>query len=102
MLLVEAVILPVAVVLYQMPLSNAPWQVVLVMLLGTFGFVTLGTFYAAMASRVRSREVLLPLLLFPMLVPVLIAAVQATTALLSRRRDGRQPHVGAAARRVRR
>lgn len=82
-LLVEAVILPVAVVLYHMPLGNAPFGVIGVMLLGTLGFVTLGTFYAAMASRVRSREVLLPLLLFPMLVPVLIAAVQATAALLA-------------------
>jgi heme exporter protein B len=82
-LLVEAVILPLAVVLYHMPLLNAPWSVLMIMLLGTIGFVTLGTFYAAMASRVRSREVLLPLLLFPMLVPVLIAAVQATSALLN-------------------
>ena len=82
-LLVEVVILPVAVVLYHMPLGNAPFGVIGVMLLGTLGFVTLGTFYAAMASRVRSREVLLPLLLFPMLVPVLIAAVQATAALLA-------------------
>ncbi|HUO51913.1 MAG TPA: heme exporter protein CcmB [Gemmatimonadaceae bacterium] len=82
-LLVEAVILPLAVVLYHMPLERAPWQIVGVMLLGTVGFVTLGTFYAAMASRVRAREVLLPLLLFPMLVPVLIASVQATAAFLS-------------------
>ena len=45
--------------------------------------MTLGTFYAAMASRVRAREVLLPLLLFPMLVPLLVASVEATTALLA-------------------
>jgi heme exporter protein B len=82
-LLVEAVILPLAVVLYHMPLERAPWSIIMVMLLGTLGFVTLGTFYAAMASRVRAREVLLPLLLFPMLVPVLIAAVQATSAFLT-------------------
>jgi heme exporter protein B len=53
-----------------------------VILLGTLGFVTLGTFYAAMASRLRAREVLLPLLLFPMLVPLLIGAVKSTGALL--------------------
>jgi heme exporter protein B len=53
-----------------------------VLFLGTVGFVTLGTVYAAMASRSRAREVLLPLLLFPMLVPVLIAATEATGALL--------------------
>jgi heme exporter protein B len=73
--LVEIVILPVAVVLYHMPLGRAPFAVAGVMLLGTV--------YAAMASRLRSREVLLPLLLFPMLVPVLIAAVQSTAALLN-------------------
>jgi heme exporter protein B len=45
--------------------------------------VTLGTYYAAMASRVRAREVLLPLLLFPMLIPLLVAAVGATKAVLT-------------------
>jgi heme exporter protein B len=54
-----------------------------VLLLGTTGFVTLGTFYAAMASRIRAREVLLPLLLFPMLIPLLVGAVEATTAMMS-------------------
>jgi heme exporter protein B len=54
-----------------------------VLFLGTVGFVTLGTFYSAMASRLRAREVLLPLLLFPMLIPLLIAAVQATGAILA-------------------
>jgi heme exporter protein B len=53
-----------------------------VVVLGTFGFVALGTFYAAMASRSRAREVLLPLLLFPMMVPVLLAATEASGALL--------------------
>jgi heme exporter protein B len=53
-----------------------------VLVLGMVGFVTLGTFYAAMASRLRAREVLLPLLLFPMLIPMLVAAVEATGALL--------------------
>jgi len=81
--LVEAVILPLAVILYHMPLERAPLAVIGVMILGTLGFVTLGTFYAAMASRVRAREVLLPLLLFPMLVPVLIASVEATQAYLT-------------------
>ena len=51
-------------------------------MLGTLGFVTLGPFYAAMASRVRARDVLLPLLLFPMLIPILLGAVVATAAAL--------------------
>lgn len=80
--LVEAVMLPVAALLYGFPLLAAPWRLALVLGLGTLGFVTLGTFYAAMASRLRAREVLLPLMLFPMLIPLLVAAVAATGALL--------------------
>ncbi len=54
-----------------------------VFLLGSVGFVALGTFYASMASRSRAREVLLPLLLFPMLVPVLRASAEASASLLA-------------------
>jgi heme exporter protein B len=71
------------VVLYGVSLAGPLPGFVGVLLLGTFGFVTLGTFYSALSSRSRAREVLLPLLLFPMLVPLLIAAAQATSALLA-------------------
>jgi heme exporter protein B len=81
-LLVEAVMVPVAAVLYHLPLVTPMPGLFGVLLLGTVGFVTLGTFYAAMASRLRAREVLLPLLLFPMMVPLLVAAVGATSAIL--------------------
>lgn len=80
--LVEAVMLPVAALLYGFPLLAMPFRLALVLGLGTLGFVTLGTFYAAMVSRLRAREVLLPLMLFPMLIPLLVAAVIATGALL--------------------
>lgn len=82
-LLVEVVLVPLAIILYDIPVTGTAGLVLLVMFLGTFGFVTLGTFYGSMASRSRAREVLLPLLLFPMLVPVLVAAVEGTTALLA-------------------
>lgn len=81
--MVEAVILPLAAVLFHVPLLPALPGVLATLVLGTFGFVTLGTFYAAISSRSRARDVLLPLLLFPMLVPLLLAAVQATTAYLA-------------------
>ncbi|HEY8468199.1 MAG TPA: heme exporter protein CcmB [Longimicrobiales bacterium] len=81
-LVVEALLVPLAAVLYGLPLLRAAPELVGVFLLATFGFVTLGTFYGAMASRVRAREVLLPLLLFPILVPLLIGAITATGALL--------------------
>jgi heme exporter protein B len=84
-LLVEVVVVPVAIILFQAGgAQGVGWGAPIgVLLLGSFGFVTLGTFYAAMASRSRAREVLLPLLLFPMLVPVLLASSEATQALLS-------------------
>jgi heme exporter protein B len=82
LLLVQLVLVPAAALLYDLPVLEAPGRLAAVLLLGTFGFVTLGTFYAAMASRLRAREVLLPLLLFPMLIPLLVAAVEATSALL--------------------
>jgi heme exporter protein B len=82
-LLMEAVLIPLAAVLYDIPIWRVIAPLSIVLFLGTLGFVTLGTFYSAMASRLRAREVLLPLLLFPMLIPLLIAAVQATGLILT-------------------
>jgi heme exporter protein B len=82
-LLVEAIVVPVAAILFNLPLLGPIGRLAAVLVLGTVGFVTLGTFYAAMASRLRAREVLLPLLLFPMLIPVLIGSVEATTLVVS-------------------
>ena len=82
LLLVEMILLPATALLFGADLARALPRLLLVVLLGTVGFVALGTFYASMASRLRAREVLLPLLLFPMLVPLLVAAVEATSALL--------------------
>jgi heme exporter protein B len=81
-ILVLLALIPIAIVLYDIPVGPSVPLLFVVIFLGTFGFVTLGTFYASMASRSRAREVLLPLLLFPMLVPVLLASVEATSALL--------------------
>lgn len=82
-LLVLLALIPIAIILYNIPLATSAVLLLGVIFLGTFGFVTLGTFYASMASRSRAREVILPLLLFPMLVPVLVASVEATSALLA-------------------
>jgi heme exporter protein B len=79
---VELVLVPVATVLYDLPVLEHAFALAGVIALGTIGFVTLGTFYAALASRMRAREVLLPLLLFPMLIPLLVGAVEATGQLL--------------------
>jgi heme exporter protein B len=80
--LMVAIVVPAGVVLFGVQVP-ARWPSLLgVLALGVVGLVVLGTFYASMASRSRAREVLLPLLLFPMLVPVLLAATTASKALL--------------------
>ncbi|MFN0098449.1 MAG: heme exporter protein CcmB [Gemmatimonadaceae bacterium] len=81
-LILLAVVVAVGLVLFQVAVPSTWPRLLLVLVLGAVGLVTLGTFYGAMASRSRAREVLLPLLLFPMLVPVLLAAMQASRALL--------------------
>ena len=80
--LMLVIVVPIGLVLFQVPVPAAWTKLLLVLLLGVIGMVSLGTFYAAIASRSRAREVLLPLLLFPMLVPVLLAAMEASKALL--------------------
>lgn len=74
--LVEIVALPAFIALYN--LSLRPAALLTVVALGTLGFATVGTLFAAVAANTRAREALLPLLLFPVLVPVIIGAVKAT------------------------
>ena len=80
MLAVELVLIPLAMVLFDVAFLRG--GVLLTMLLGTLGYATLGTLLAAIAVNTRAREVMLPILLLPLLVPLLIAAVQATNGLL--------------------
>ncbi|MEO7647484.1 MAG: heme exporter protein CcmB [Gemmatimonadaceae bacterium] len=80
--LMVAIVVAVGIVLFSVRIPSR-WPTLLgVLALGVVGLVVLGTFYASMASRSRAREVLLPLLLFPMLVPVLVAATTASKVLL--------------------
>ncbi len=80
--LMLVIVVAVGIALFQVRIPSAWPALIGVFVLGAVGLVVLGTFYAAMASRSRAREVLLPLLLFPMLVPVLLAAISASKALL--------------------
>ncbi|MEX0909632.1 MAG: heme exporter protein CcmB [Gemmatimonadaceae bacterium] len=80
--LMVTIVVAVGIVLFSVDIPSR-WPTLLgVLALGVLGLTVLGTFYASMASRSRAREVLLPLLLFPMLVPVLVAATTASKALL--------------------
>ncbi|HEX9030064.1 MAG TPA: heme exporter protein CcmB [Anaerolineales bacterium] len=80
MLLVEAIVLPVYSLLYNTNLLNP--GLFLVVLLGSIGYVTVGTLLSGMAVQTRTRDVLLPILLFPVVLPVLIAAVKGSTGYL--------------------
>jgi len=80
MLVVEAILLPLVTIFFNLTLITGPQ--LLVLFLGTFGFAAVGTSFAAIAVNTRAREVLLPILLFPVLVPVLVAGVKMTGGLL--------------------
>ncbi len=82
MLVAEALILVLFGVLQNLDLWGVLPQLALVGFLGTVGFAAVGTLVAAMASSLRAREVLLPLLLIPLVVPVVLGAVRATEAIL--------------------
>lgn len=80
MLMVEIIVLPIYSVLYNVNLFNP--GLLLVILLGSIGYVAVGTLLAAMAVQARTRDILLPILLFPVVLPVILAAVKASTGFL--------------------
>jgi heme exporter protein B len=80
--LMVAIVVAAGVILFGVTIPDTWPRLIGVMALGIVGLVAMGTFYASMTTRSRAREVLLPLLLFPMLVPVLLAATTASKALL--------------------
>ncbi len=78
---VEVIVVPIAGVMFQAPLLAHPFQLIVLLAAGTVGFAAVGTLFAAMLGRARSRDVLLPVLLYPITVPVIIAGVRGTAAL---------------------
>jgi heme exporter protein B len=79
----EAVLVPVFAVLYNISLAGVVGRLMVVLILGTAGLVITGTVFSAISAHARMRELLLPLLLLPILAPLLIAAVEATSLLLA-------------------
>ena len=78
---VEVVAVPVFAAIYNLPVLQP--MIVPIVLLGTLGIAAVGTLFSAIAANTRAREVLLPLLVFPLIVPIVIGAVKATQALVS-------------------
>lgn len=87
----EILLLPAAAVLFDVNLIPHLLPVVGITALGTFGFSVIGTFFSALTVHLRARELLLPVLLFPALVPVVLGSVGAMDAVLVGDPMGRAP-----------
>jgi heme exporter protein B len=81
--ILECLMTPLFIVFYKLRALGPGWQLIPVAALGTWALVVNGTFFAAMSLRTRSREIMLPLLLFPISIPALLAMVEATTMILT-------------------
>jgi len=84
---IELIVVPLTGLLFGAPLLKAPLMTIAIVALGTLGFAVVGALFAAMLVRAHSRDVLLPVLLYPMAVPVLIAGVRGTAALFQAETD---------------
>jgi heme exporter protein B len=83
MFTVEALLLGLFAIFFNLDLTRALPALLVVLGLGTVGLATLGTLFAAMTADLRARELLFPVLLLPLEVPVLLGTVEATQAVLS-------------------
>jgi heme exporter protein B len=81
--IVQLVLAPVFLVFYNLRVEGQAWMLALVLPLGTWALVANGTFFAALSIRSRNRELLLPLILFPIFMPALLAMVLATGSILT-------------------
>jgi heme exporter protein B len=84
---VELLLVPLVGLLLQAPIFRAPGLLFGLVVTGTVGFAAVGTLFAAMLVRAQSRDVLLPVVLYPMTVPVVIAGVQGTAAIFAAEPD---------------
>lgn len=80
MLAVEVMVIPIFLILFDLPLFMP--GLALITLMATVGFVAVGTLFSALAVNTRARDVLLPILFFPIVAPVIIAAVKASGLIL--------------------
>jgi len=82
-IVLEALMTPLFIMFYKLRVLGAAWQLLPIAALGTWALVVNGTFFAAISIRTSAREIMLPLLLFPLSIPALLAMVNSTTAVLT-------------------
>jgi heme exporter protein CcmB len=80
---VEIILVPIVSFLFDAPIARAPWMLAALLATGTIGFAAVGTLLSAMLVRAHSRDVLLPILLYPIAVPVVIGGVRGTAAIFA-------------------
>jgi len=85
--LIELLLVPFVGLLFQAPIWRAPWLLSALVTSGTLGFAAVGTLFSAMLVRAQSRDVLLPVVLYPITIPVLIAGMQGTAAIFAAEPD---------------
>ncbi|HUO14125.1 MAG TPA: heme exporter protein CcmB [Verrucomicrobiae bacterium] len=81
--ILEALMTPLFIIFYNLHVLGPAWQLIPLTILGTWALVVNGTFFAAMSLRTRNRELMLPLLLFPISIPAVLGMVAGTTAILT-------------------
>ena len=83
MLIMEIIIIPLFIVLFNLDIFSILLPIGLILFLGTLGFAAVGTLLSAISVNTRAREILLPVLLFPVAIPILLAAVKSTGLLIN-------------------
>ena len=83
MAVTELLLVPIVGLLFHAPIGRAPWVLTGLLVTGTVGFASVGTLFAAMLVRAQSRDVLLPVVLYPLTIPVIILGVQGTTSIFA-------------------
>ena len=83
MFIIEAIIVPLFIVLFNFSDVKGLAGLIVIILLGTIGFILVGTLFSALTVNMRTREILLPVILFPIIIPLIMSAVMATQKVLS-------------------
>ena len=83
--IVQIVMLPIMAVLFDLSIGRVLLPLLAVLFLGTLGFAGVGTIFSTISANTKAREVMLPILLFPVAIPIILAATKSTTYLLSGR-----------------
>lgn len=81
MLIIEAIALPIFAFLFNLPVLSL--QIIVITVLTTIGFVTVGTLFSALAVNTKAREMILPILFLPVVIPIIISAVMASGTALA-------------------